>query len=195
MNLLYQTAGRHSTTRKDRYEIGRYVDANFMDMDIVCFIKTHIHMRHKPHVYLPVETIDGCMLPTFDIDYDPMVASSANIRQYIMKQFDTEYFALIQSSPRGFWVVFDHPCMDIEDALNLRLEPPWNSFCDKKYVDCARQARRFVLRATPKDGFIPHVIKSNMVRQESIDWLNDFEAYWSSPEVQEYVDIQVMNAL
>ena len=152
-------------------------------------------MNRKAHLYMEVATADSRLLPTADMDINP--ARFEDGKKLVMDLFDNRgwYFALIQSSPYSFWAVFDYPCADIKHALNFISNSDIKSISDKEYTNCALQAKMFVLRATPKNGFIPHVIKSNMVRQESIDWLEDFKAYWDSPEVQEYVAIHAMNAL
>ena len=196
MNLVLQESGAmvsDSVQKAPTYELGKYIDTD--PETIFVYTKYCIHMKRKPHLYIQVRTNDGRLLPTVDIDCTPGGVDRQNKLDLIMTWFDRWPFALIQSSRDAFWLVFDKPCEIMDHALDYITIPDIDAFCDRKYKDCARRQNQFVLRATPKNGFIPRVIKSNMITPEAREWLEEFVAYWSSGDVKEYVAIQAMNAL
>lgn len=108
----------------------------------------------------------GCRIPFYSYQFVPIV--DADSKDHLEKARDYLSLlgietAVIESSPGHYWIIMDR-VRPFSDAINLMKQIPFN---DDRYIKLCESCRSMVvLRAFPKNGFIPKVIDSGKLKNE-----------------------------
>lgn len=181
-----QGMGHYATsTPKDKEE---YIPGAHIDIDTEAalqYAKICILGKRAPFIFAPVQLSNGLSLPTLDID-----------KSGVMQLCYEQEYVVFQSSQNSFWMIFDVP-LQIEDAIRmagvLGVKQPGS---DNRYQTCATKQKKYVLRATPKGGFIPKLrVQSGALSELTEAWVNDFVEYWKHPIHEEIASMQVFDTL
>jgi hypothetical protein len=168
---------------KEEYIPGAHID---IDTEAALqYAKICILGKRAPFIFAPVQVSNGLCLPTLDID-----------KSGVMQLCYEQEYVVFQSSQNSFWMIFDVP-LQIEDAIRmagvLGVKQPGS---DNRYQTCATKQKKYVLRATPKGGFIPKLrVQSGALSELTEAWVNDFVEYWKHPIHEEIASMQVFDTL
>ncbi len=174
-----------------KYEPGSYLEIN--KADAFNYAKTCAMMCRPTYLFLPIQLPDGSHLPVIDID--DRDNNNHEGLPVILNIIDHKLDAMVvQSSSKSYWVILDRACKGIEQAIN-RIPSYLEQVSDRRYTQCVRETQLFVLRAVPRDGFIPKIIYSNFQDSDAIEWAKHFKEWWECPEIRELADIQTLDAL
>jgi hypothetical protein len=98
-------------------------------------------------------------------------------------------YYIIESSPNKFWVITNLIGHQSEVANTLSYIPG----CDPNYAKLSMEKGQSVLRAVPKNGFIP-IFPTDIVGDGLwLRWLRLFQSWWQEPAIYELAERQGLN--
>ena len=174
-----------------KYEPGSYLEID--PTDAFNYATVCAMMRRPTYLFLPIQLPDGSHLPVIDIDDrdDNNHMGLPVILDIIERKIDA---MVVRSSMKSYWVILDRACKEIDQAIGL-IPSYLEQVSDKRYTQCAKETQLFVLRAVPRNGFIPQIIYSNFQNSDTLEWAKNFTEWWKRPEIKKLVDIQTLDAL
>jgi len=120
-------------------------------------------------------------LMTLDCDsVDNMKAAEDNLKYRGLKYY------VIESSPEKFWIVTSLVGSISEIINSLQYIPG----CDSRYARLAKERNECVLRAIPKNGFLPIFPKEIVGDEVWVNWLKELYLWWKEPTVLDYAKWQ-----
>jgi len=102
----------------------------------------------------------------------------------------------MESSPGKFWIIVNYTG-SLKKCINLMQAIPG---VDRNFIRKCEYDRKIVLRAFPKDGFIPRTTSQYLSEWGSAgDWFHNFKTWWESGTIEwlanhQRVEIQTANA-
>lgn len=93
-----------------------------------------------------------------------------------IRSFDLKY-EIIESSPGKFWIIVDYTG-SLKKCINFMKSIPG---VDTQFINKCERDKRIILRAFPKNGFIPHFENPvpSLDHYSCTSWFYDFKKWWN----------------
>jgi hypothetical protein len=191
--LYIQTVIEQNKKHGGIYMPGSFLKVDYSDAFI--YAKLNCMMHRAIHLYIPVLLSDGCYLPVIDMDekgVDVFNPSGCDMMNDIIKKGYESI--IVQSSAKSYWMILDRPCNNVESAFKC-IPSELVTLNDSKYIQCSLLSQQLMLRAVPRNGFIPRIIYSNIINPLTKEWETLFISWWKQPEIEELANMQILDLI